>query len=80
LQLCATVSNWADFAVSAAVAEADLLPLHSRAQCPFHCIVGRLYSLTLQKREQAFEVNEQRRRDIAHVAVGVVQMRLRQCE
>jgi hypothetical protein len=40
-----------DFAVAAAVAEADLPPLHSRPQGSFHGIVGRLYALVLQKRE-----------------------------
>jgi hypothetical protein len=43
-------SGRGDFAVSAAVAEADLPPLHSRAQCPFHYMIGRLYSVMLQKR------------------------------
>jgi hypothetical protein len=40
-----------DFAVAAAVAEADLPPLHRRPQGSFHGIVGRLHALVLQKRE-----------------------------
>jgi hypothetical protein len=36
-----------EFALAAAVAEADLPPLHRRAQDPLRRIVGRLYSLTL---------------------------------
>src|ERR1017187_337896 len=41
-----------DFAVAAAVAETDLAPLDGGAQDPLRYIVGRLHSLTFQKREQ----------------------------
>src|ERR1039457_7100687 len=69
-----------DFAVPAAVAEADLPPLHRRPQGLLRGIVGRLYALVLQKREKPFEVRTQRRRHVMHFAVGIVQVRLRQCE
>src|ERR1039457_1374966 len=67
-------------AVAAAVAETDLAPLNGGAQGPFRYIVGRLDSLVFQKREQPFEVNEQRCRQVAHLAVLIVQVGLRQGE
>ena len=69
-----------DFAVAAAVAETDLPPLDGRAQDSFAYIVGRFHLLVFQKREQPFEVNEQRRSHVAHLAVGIIQVRLRQRE
>jgi hypothetical protein len=69
-----------DFAVAAAVAETDLAPLDGRAQNAFDYVIGRLHSLLFQKREQPFEVNEQRRRQVAHLAVRILQVRLRQRE
>ena len=40
-----------DFAVVAAVAEADLAPLHSGAQDAFRHVVGRLHAIFFQERE-----------------------------
>ncbi len=69
-----------DFAMATAVAETDLAPLHGHTQHPLHRVVGRLHSLVVEEREEPFEVNEQSCCEVAHFAIGVVQMRFGESE
>ncbi len=66
--------------VGAAVAKADLTPLHPRAQRTLRAVIGRLDPLVFEEREQPLVVYEQGGGEIADFAVGAVQMPLSQGE
>lgn len=68
------------FAVGAAVAEADLAPLHPRAQRPLRAVIGRLDTVVFEEREEPFVMHEQSGGEIADLAVGAVEMALGQIE
>jgi hypothetical protein len=71
-------SRCGQFALGAAVAEADLAPLHPGAQGSFHAVVGGLYALVFQESKEPVVMLEKRRGEIADLAVRAVQMPLRQ--
>src|SRR5260370_283833 len=68
------------FAVGAAIAEADFAPLHTRTERSFGAIVGRLDTFEFQESEQPPVVLEKSCGKIADVTVGAVQMPLGQGE
>src|ERR1700693_111628 len=68
------------FAVGAAIAEADLAPLHAGTEGTFHTVVGGLYAFVFQESIESVVVLEKSRGEIADLAVRAVQMPLRQRE
>ena len=68
------------FAIDAAIAEADLAPLHAGAKGTFHAVVGGLYALVFQESEEPVVMLEKSHGQIADLAVRAVQMSLRQRE
>ena len=60
------------FACGAAVAEANLAPLHAGAERPFRAVVGRFHTLSLEERKEPLVVLEKGRGQIAHLAVGAI--------
>jgi hypothetical protein len=58
-----------EFAIVGLIPEADLSPLNRGANPAFGCIVGRLDSVMLQKREQAIPVLEQAASHPSHIRV-----------
>ena len=68
------------FAIGAAIAEADLAPLHTGAEGTFNAVVGGLYALVFQESIEPVVVLEKSRGEIADLAVRAVQMPLRQRE
>ena len=66
------------FALGAAVAEADLAPLHTGAQGALDAVVGRLDALVLQEDEEPVVMLEKSRGQIANLAVRALQVLLRQ--
>ena len=65
------------FAIGAAIAEADLTPLHTGAQGTFHTVIGGFNALLFQKGKEPVVVLEKRRGEISDLAVTAVQMPLR---
>src|SRR5215831_7075568 len=66
------------FALGAAVAEADLAPLHTGAQGALDAVVGRLDALVLQEDEEPVVMLEKSRGQIANLAVRALPVLLRQ--
>ena len=60
------------FAMGAAVAEADLAPLHPGAEGTFHAVVGGFYALVFQESEKPFVMLVKSRSEIADLAVRAV--------
>ena len=60
------------FALSAAVAEADLAPLHAGAEGTFHAVVGGLDTLVFQESKEPVVMLKKSPGEVANLAVRAV--------